>query len=240
MPIAPGPPGAGAVLDQDIGDQAHHKRLAQFEERAQPAGATKAPITEHHGRLLQGAPRVGQQRQEGGFPQVLRAWDIGLGECCGLYRHGPTAHHHSRHSQAPVMVPFRPVNGDEPRLTMGAELQELGGELLVIKPRVMQEPREAGQRAAEWRAPLHGPMPGHGQGGGSGPFGSRRDHQGQRLLLRAPKGASHGLSHRRSSQGAHREPLRLGWFGETSHAEAIDVPFVYLAKVLSGQGISLD
>jgi len=32
------------------------------------------------------------------------------------------------------MVPCRPGKGDEPRLTMGTELQESGGELRVIKP----------------------------------------------------------------------------------------------------------
>ena len=46
LPIAQGPPAAGAVIDQDIGNQAHHKGVAQFEEMAQPAGAAKAPGTD--------------------------------------------------------------------------------------------------------------------------------------------------------------------------------------------------
>jgi hypothetical protein len=77
----------------------------------------------------------------------------------------------------------------EPSPPAPERLQPLGRELLIIEAWVAQQSVEAGQGTAELRPPLDGEMPGHGYGVGLGPPSNRGDHEGERLLLRAPKGA---------------------------------------------------
>jgi hypothetical protein len=151
MPVAQGTATTGALTDQDIGNQTHHKGLAEFEEMAQPAGAAKAPIPEDHCGLVERPQRVDQQLQERGLPQVLRAGNWRLGKGRRLNRHGAAADDDSGHEHAPVMGPFRLIQRDEQLLPAPEQLQQLGCKQLIVDPRVAQQPIEAGQGTAELR-----------------------------------------------------------------------------------------
>jgi hypothetical protein len=207
---------AAAYGDQDIRHQAHHAGVAPFLEGLQPAHPATAPVTQHHGGVLDGAPAVDEPPHRGRLPPVLCARDIAFGARRRLDGNGSAAHHHGGHQPAQVMGPCGPIEGDEEPLPRPQQLQPWHREPWIIKARVPQPSGAARQGPAHRRAPLHR------QRVGLGPLDEGGEHQGERLWRRAPNGAAHRLHHGGASQGTQRRPrcLRVGWGTTQAHATA--------------------
>jgi hypothetical protein len=90
----------------------------------------------------------------GGLPQMLRAWDLGFRERCGLDGNGPAAHHHGIDQPTQVMVPRGPIEGMPQLLSATEALEPWRREPLVLDAWVAQQSVGAGQGTAKRRAPL--------------------------------------------------------------------------------------